>query len=92
MTRPSGTCCMGRKPHPLDGAEDFALAALVDAGFSPYAAKIALTALRRALQPVSFIDQRDPGDEQPEDDGFITVHASGPCEGFGPRGNLESRN
>ena len=33
----------------------------------------------------TFIDQRDPGDERVEDDGFITVH-SGPSEGYSAQG------
>ena len=33
----------------------------------------------------TFIDQRDPGDERVEDDGFITVH-TGPSEGYSAPG------
>ena len=33
----------------------------------------------------AFIDQRDPGDERVEDDGFITVY-TGPSEGYAQTG------
>jgi hypothetical protein len=39
---------------------------LVGFGDTPFAA------IRAALSPI--FDQRDPGDETPDDDGFITVH------------------
>ena len=33
----------------------------------------------------TFIDQRDPGDERVEDDGFVTVY-TGPSEGYSAQG------